>query len=626
MSDKKRTRVDTFLRSVRNRPVLAVVIIIGMVVIAISTFVSGSLNLVSDLESRLLPRLSSEWPARLEATIVTDAGNIIGMARSTVRPLRQLSSNDLAGLQEMLGRKDVGAANWLPLRLRITNISKDTHLLIDQIALEVQTYKPLDGEPLHEVFDVYTGDYERSYEFHQVAVRRGKRVSELLGPRGDAVHGKVERPYYDIPPGESETYFLSITATEPGWYQLLPRIEGSVLGRRVIKATESTFVLVEIGYQLERRGVWWDRNASSSGFDVDQTLSSGEGSGSSSSRFYEAELAEIVTAELAELWERSDRGAKSDLADSFHTIQVGTFASRPSAEDLRDALIAKSYPAYSEPGLGTETKHIWHVRIGVFVSRFFAEKFADVLRGKESLQAEVVEVPSVPEEVRSVSIGEYLRIIKESGVATRRYTPRVPAGVSQKDLLTVYVHLKQPPAAPLYFERGMEFVRRGDYGGASQMFRQAIEARPDYFEARYELAICLRNLGRAEEATQELAAAEHLEPGSPYLHFEWGNSLLALERHAEAIERYKMATQLSSDFAPGYYGWALGLKNLGELDAALDKLLQAIEIRPDFGLAYAEAGQLLLLMGRPSEAEVFLRRTAELTRQHVEYLSEPPDH
>lgn len=68
--------------------------------------------------------------------------------------------------------------------------------------------------------------------------------------------------------------------------------------------------------------------------------------------------------------------------------------------------------------------------------------------------------------------------------------------------------------AELYWAVGGRRARLGDDDGAMEAWRQALESRPDYLEARFDLALALVRAERWDEAAAELREVLELYPGN----------------------------------------------------------------------------------------------------------------
>jgi TolB-like protein/tetratricopeptide (TPR) repeat protein len=107
-----------------------------------------------------------------------------------------------------------------------------------------------------------------------------------------------------------------------------------------------------------------------------------------------------------------------------------------------------------------------------------------------------------------------------------------------------------------------------DWQGAEGEFARAIELNPSYATARHWYSVCLRVMGREDEALQMLKQAQELDPLSPIVGTHVGEMLHAV----------------------------------GKLDEAIDQLKKTLEMHPMFGLALAELAKVYLKKGMKEKA------------------------
>lgn len=67
-------------------------------------------------------------------------------------------------------------------------------------------------------------------------------------------------------------------------------------------------------------------------------------------------------------------------------------------------------------------------------------------------------------------------------------------------------------AAPYCFHTGTEYILEKDHEKAEKYLRKAIELKPEYGDAHYNLAECLRLQGNIEEAADHFKEAMELDP------------------------------------------------------------------------------------------------------------------
>ena len=78
----------------------------------------------------------------------------------------------------------------------------------------------------------------------------------------------------------------------------------------------------------------------------------------------------------------------------------------------------------------------------------------------------------------------------------------------------------------------------------------------------------------------------HKERAFPHPWFNWGNSLQAVNRHGEAIEKFAEAAKIDPGFGSAYASWASSLYALGRKTEALKKFQRAVEVEPGLEVAW----------------------------------------
>jgi TolB-like protein/Flp pilus assembly protein TadD len=138
-----------------------------------------------------------------------------------------------------------------------------------------------------------------------------------------------------------------------------------------------------------------------------------------------------------------------------------------------------------------------------------------------------------------------------------------------------------------------------DRTGAEQEYRRAIELNPNYATAHHWLANhVLGPMKRFDEALIELRLAEDLDPLSPIIGTNLGDSFIYTRQYDEAISQYKRVLTLDPNFAFARFtlGWAYYLKGIyGEANEQFRKSLE-LSYDPStkgyLGMSLARSGQL----------------------------------
>ena len=146
--------------------------------------------------------------------------------------------------------------------------------------------------------------------------------------------------------------------------------------------------------------------------------------------------------------------------------------------------------------------------------------------------------------------------------------------------------LAAPPVAPgLHHTRGVLLLHRSQWGAAAEAFGAVLDAEPANAEARINLALALRHLGRRDEALREMAAAQAA-----------GNlDALALARLAtmhgsegassKAIELAQAALRMSPMLPDAHVALASEFLRAGQFERGW----REYRFRPTRGLAIMEA-------------------------------------
>jgi tetratricopeptide (TPR) repeat protein len=134
-----------------------------------------------------------------------------------------------------------------------------------------------------------------------------------------------------------------------------------------------------------------------------------------------------------------------------------------------------------------------------------------------------------------------------------------------------------------YFELAATYERLGMTEDVAEVCRRLTEARPDLAVAHFNLACCLRRLGRLEESLVSHEAA--LELGIERPEEVWTNIaviLAELHRHGQAREALARALALNADWIPALYDLALWHEEHGDRAVATDLFERILAIDPHY--------------------------------------------
>jgi protein O-GlcNAc transferase len=152
-------------------------------------------------------------------------------------------------------------------------------------------------------------------------------------------------------------------------------------------------------------------------------------------------------------------------------------------------------------------------------------------------------------------------------------------------------------------------------------YRHALEIKPDYPEAHYNLGVALRERGQLDEAIAAYRHALELKPGYLEAHYNLGVALGDRGQFDEAIAAYRRALRLKPNYPEAHNNLGIALRDRGQLDVAVAACRRALELKPDYPDAYNNLGAALAGQGQLGEAMAAYRRALELKPDHSEALN-----
>ncbi len=157
--------------------------------------------------------------------------------------------------------------------------------------------------------------------------------------------------------------------------------------------------------------------------------------------------------------------------------------------------------------------------------------------------------------------------------------------------------------------RGVALMGYFDYEGARAQFAELTERRPDWLDARVNLAIATLNLQQEGGEQQALEILQNVLDRDPeHLRALYVSGLLRLylgETEAAVGHLRRVADSDPAD-AYAFYFLAQSLLQQGEMEKALDSYRRAMELDPYLRSAYYGAGLVLRRLGRAEEAREML--------------------
>ena len=150
-------------------------------------------------------------------------------------------------------------------------------------------------------------------------------------------------------------------------------------------------------------------------------------------------------------------------------------------------------------------------------------------------------------------------------------------------------------------DQAIKLHASGDLTAAERLYANILSADPSNFTALHFLGVLRAQQGRNSEAQRLIEAAIKSNPRSASALTNYGNVLIALGRHQDALESYNRALALQWDPVT-LNGKATALQKLGRFDDALESYDRAIAAKPDYAEAHYNRGNILQALGRFDEA------------------------
>ncbi len=155
-----------------------------------------------------------------------------------------------------------------------------------------------------------------------------------------------------------------------------------------------------------------------------------------------------------------------------------------------------------------------------------------------------------------------------------------------------------------------------DWAGAESEFRRAISLNPGYATAHHWYAnSCLAPLGRLDEALNEIAAAQALDPVSSIVARDLAVIHFYRRDFEAALEQCDQTIELNPHFAPAY--WMLGViqEQRRDFDESAAAFQRAVHLSPHTPRMQGALGRTFALSGRKRVAMDVLRKLEAFAKE-----------
>jgi tetratricopeptide (TPR) repeat protein len=141
------------------------------------------------------------------------------------------------------------------------------------------------------------------------------------------------------------------------------------------------------------------------------------------------------------------------------------------------------------------------------------------------------------------------------------------------------------------------------------MWRYIITVNPDSSIAHSNLGCLLLDAqNKPGEAIEEFRRAIKIRSDYGYAYYNYGNALAAQGKLEDSLPRFRDALKLMPDYSNGYYNLGNSLMRLGRTDEAIVQYREALRLSPDYANAYHNLGTALLVKNDiPGALELYFK-------------------
>ncbi len=154
--------------------------------------------------------------------------------------------------------------------------------------------------------------------------------------------------------------------------------------------------------------------------------------------------------------------------------------------------------------------------------------------------------------------------------------------------------------------------RNGRLNQAEQLYRQVLDADPGHADSLHLMGVLAQQVGKHEAAVKFIRAAIAQNDCAGTYYYNLANSLVALNRLAQAVAAYQQCLDRQRAFAPAMTNLGNALHTLGHRDQAVMWYQTALAHQPRDAQTHNNLGSLLSDLGRLDEAVYYFQRALAL--------------
>ncbi|MEN8134471.1 MAG: tetratricopeptide repeat protein [Thermodesulfobacteriota bacterium] len=206
----------------------------------------------------------------------------------------------------------------------------------------------------------------------------------------------------------------------------------------------------------------------------------------------------------------------------------------------------------------------------------------------------------------------------ESSIPLRLYN----SGRMQEAETASAEELKSNPDNPTaLYVYGLLSLRQGQLLRASEFFIHAIDVKPKFTEAYFELGNTYHLFGQREKSIECFKKALAINKNYLRAWNKLGIIFYELGRHEDIVTCFKRAIEINSLDPNLHSNLAYALINTGRLQEAENSCKKALDLNKDYAPAYRNLGAICEKMGAANDAVSFYRQSLALDPEHNTHSS-----
>jgi predicted O-linked N-acetylglucosamine transferase (SPINDLY family) len=165
-------------------------------------------------------------------------------------------------------------------------------------------------------------------------------------------------------------------------------------------------------------------------------------------------------------------------------------------------------------------------------------------------------------------------------------------------------------------QQALQLHQRGNLPQAEPIYRQVLRDQPQHAEARHLLGVLAHQLGRHDEALEQLKIALQLLPNNHIVLNNAGAAYRGLRRFAEAQAVYEKAVRLKPDYVEAHVNLGSVLVSQNKWAEAQVACEKALRLNPEQIDALTSLGSALYSQNKMEEARTTFEKVVRLKPDH----------